>query len=269
MQRRSFLKNIGLMGAAWTAVPSLALAAQGPSVPPRFKFITASDGHWGQPKTDFEGMHRNLIQAIQKEEQVNFIVFNGDLIHDNPALMPEVKKVYDGIGLPYYVTRGNHDRVSKDNWMEIWNQPEDHAFSVDGKVGVILLSSSNEAGTYLCADIAFLKAKLEAFRDLSHVFIFVHISQSTWTRYGVECAELLDTIAAYPNVKASFHGHDHDVDGLMVYKKKPFLWSGHFGGNWGNPFPTYRVCEWSSESDTWVTALKTVQDGMVLNKHIL
>jgi hypothetical protein len=153
--------------------------------------------------------------------------------------------------------------------MEIWNQPEDHAFIVDGKVGVILLSSSNEAGTYLCADIAFLKAKLEAFRDLSHVFIFVHISQSTWTRYGVECAELLDTIAAYPNVKASFHGHDHDVDGLMVYKKKPFLWSGHFGGNWGNPFPTYRVCEWSSESDTWVTALKTVQDGAVLNKHIL
>jgi hypothetical protein len=55
----------------------------------------------------------------------------------------------------------------------------------------------------------------------------------------------------------------------MVYKKKPFLWSGHFGGNWGNPFPTYRVCELTSESETWVTALKTVQDGMVLNKHIL
>lgn len=269
MQRRSFLKNIGLMGAAWTAVPSLALSAPYGSAAPRMKFITASDGHWGLAKTDFEGMHRNLIEAIKKEEQVNFLVFNGDLIHDNPALMPEVKKVYDSIGIPYYVTRGNHDHVSKESWLATWNQPEDHAFIVDGKVGVILLSSSNEAGTYLCADTAFLKAKLDEFSHLGQVFIFVHISQNTWTRYGVDCMELMNMIAAYPNVKGTFHGHDHDVDGMMVYKKKPFLWSGHFGGNWGNPYPCYRVCEWSSETDTWITALKTVQDGTVLNKHLL
>lgn len=269
MQRRSFLRDLTLLGTAWSAIPSLAMAESRSSAVPRMKFITASDGHWGQPKTDFEGMHRNLIQAIRKEEHVNFLVFNGDLAHDNPALMPEVKKVYDSIGLPYYVTRGNHDRVSKDSWLKIWNQPEDHAFILDGKVGVILLSSSNETGTYLCADLSFLKAQLEAFRQLSHVFIFVHISQNTWTRHGVSCMELMDTIASYPNVRASFHGHDHDVDGLMVHKKKPFLWSGHFGGNWGNPFHCYRVCEWSSEVDGWTTALKTVQDGTLLNKYSL
>lgn len=269
MQRRSFLKNIGLAGAAWTALPSLTTAAPSLVEAPRMKFITASDGHWGLAKTDFEGMHRNLIQAIKKEEHVHFLVFNGDLIHDNPALMPEVKKVYDSIGLPYYVTRGNHDRVSKDSWNQIWKQPEDYAFIMDGKVGIILLSSSNEAGTYLCADLNFLKGKLGEFKSLPHVFIFVHISQDTWTRYGVSCTELMDTIASYPNVRGTFHGHDHDVDGMMVYKKKPFLWSGHFGGNWGNPFLCYRVCEWSSEADSWTTVLKTVQDGTVLNKHTL
>jgi 3',5'-cyclic-AMP phosphodiesterase len=75
-------------------------------------------------------------------------------------------------------------------------------------------------------------------------------------------------IAAYPNVKAIFHGHDHDVDGIMLNKKKPYLWSGHFGGSWGSPFPGYRVCE-VGEDGKVVTYLRSMADGVILSGHTL
>lgn len=232
------------------------------------KFITASDGHYGQPNTDFETTHRNLIEAIHREENVDFVVFNGDLIHDEPKWMPEVRRVYDTLKIPYYVCKGNHDRVSENRWLEIWNQPADFAFTKKDNYGFILLNCSNEAGDYLCANIDFARLILDEYSKFSHVFLFVHISQNDWTRHGVACEDLLKLIASYPNVKATFHGHDHDVDGIMINRKKPYLWSGHFGGSWGNPFPSYRVCEVEEDGKT-ITYLKTVKDGMILNGHTL
>jgi hypothetical protein len=109
---------------------------------------------------------------------------------------------------------------------------------------------------------------LDSSEQLSHVFVFIHISQRDWARNGVACQAFMDLIASYKNVRATFHGHDHDLDGLMVYQTKPFLWAGHFGGSWGNPFPSYRVCE-VGEDGKAVTYLKTIKEGMLLNQHPL
>jgi predicted phosphodiesterase len=273
MNRRPFLKNLTLLGSGFVTFPlagmpvSLSKTQYGEAFLPVFKFITASDGHFGQPDTDFKTSHQNLIQAIKRESDVDLVVFNGDLIHDDPVFMPEVKKVYDQLSpLPYYVAKGNHDKVSDSRWLEIWSQPSNLFFSVKDNYGVIILNSSNEAGDYLCVDLGFLKKALEESQALKQVFIFIHISQKDWTRHGIDCQEVLDLIARYPNVKATFHGHDHDVDGISWSQKKPYFWSGHFGGSWGNPFPSYRVCEVDEQGKTR-TALKRISDGMILNAH--
>lgn len=268
MQRRPFLQKISLIGSSMLAMPLISRAKMDFPRATRLKFITASDGHFGQPNTDFETSHRQLMEAINQEENVDFVVFNGDLIHDDPKWMPEVKKVYDTLKAPYYTTKGNHDRISETTWEKIWGRSADFAFTQKEKYGFVLLNCSNEAGDYLCANLAFAKSKLEEYKELSHVFLFVHISQNDWTRHGVACDDLLDLIASHPNVKATFHGHDHDVDGIMINRKKPYLWSGHFGGSWGNPFPSYRVCEIGEDGKT-ITSLKTVRDGMTLNGHTL
>ena len=274
MNRRPFLKNLTLLSGGLGSLPlsgfpfSLSKMQEEEAFLPIFKFITASDGHFGQPNTDFETSHQNLIQAIKRESDVDLVVFNGDLIHDDPVFMPAVKKVYDQLPMPYYVAKGNHDRVSESRWLEIWSQPSNLFFPVKDHYGMIILNSSNEAGDYLCVDLEFLKLALEESAKLAQVFIFIHISQNDWTKHGVDCQEVLDLIARYPNVKATFHGHDHDVDGIMWYEKKPYLWSGHFGGSWGNPFPSYRVCEVDEQGKTR-TALKRISDGAILNSHQL
>lgn len=234
----------------------------------KLKFIVASDGHYGQPNTDYEGSHTALIQAILQEGEVDFVVFNGDLIHDDPKWMPEVKKVYDNMKLPYYPVKGNHDRISEESWENIWGIPSDHRFVWKKHYGMILANSSNKAGEYLCADLEFLKASLEEFKVLPYAFVFIHISQSDWTLHGIQCEPVLELIANYPNVRAIFHGHDHDVDGIMRNRKKPYLWSGHFGGSWGSPHPGYRVCE-VGEDGKVVTYLKAMKDGMILSGHTI
>jgi DNA repair exonuclease SbcCD nuclease subunit len=264
MQRRPFLLKISVLGTSLVSIPFISFGKADFPKATRLKFITASDGHFGQPDTDYQTSHRNLVEAINREENVDFVVFNGDLIHDEPKWMPEVRKVYDTLQVPYYVCKGNHDRISENSWLQIWNQPADFSFTTKDKYGFILLNCSNEAGDYLCANIDFAKLILDEYSKLSHVFLFVHISQNDWTRHGVACDELLKLIASYPNVKATFHGHDHDVEGIM----KPYLWSGHFGGSWGNPFPSYRVCEVGEDGKT-ITYLKSVKDGMILNGHNL
>lgn len=268
MNRRPFLRKFSLLTSAITAMPFISFGKMQFSANTKLKFITASDGHFGQPNTDYETSHRNLIAAINKEENVNFVVFNGDLIHDEPQFMPEVKKVYDTLKHQYYVTKGNHDQISESSWLSIWNQPADFCFIQEDKYGMILCNSSNEAGDYLCVNTEFLIVCLEEYQKLSHVFLFVHISQNNWTKHGVACEDVMQLIARYPNVKATFHGHDHDVDGIMINRKKPYLWSGHFGGSWGNPFPSYRVCEVGEDGKT-ITYLKTVADGTILNGHTL
>jgi hypothetical protein len=268
MKRRPFLQKLSLVTASMMTLPSLSHGEGKHRRAPKLKFITASDGHWGQPNTDFQSTHQALIQAVNQEKDVDFVVLNGDLIHDEPSLLSEVKTVYDQFQMPWFATRGNHDRVSEGVFMDVMRQPTNYSFIQKEEYGVLILDSSNLAGEYLCADLDFAKLILEEYAKLSQVYVFIHISQSEWTRNGIDCTPFMDLLASYPNVRATFHGHDHDVDGLMVYRKKPFLWSGHFGGSWGNPFPCYRVCE-VGEDGKAITYLKTVKDGMILNGHTL
>lgn len=266
MNRRPFLKKLTLVTSGVTAMPFITFGKMHFPKSSKLKFIVASDGHYGQPKTDFEGFHKQLIDAVNSEEEVDFVVFNGDLIHDEPALMPKVKAVYDKLNVPYFPVKGNHDRISEADWERIWEIPADFAFISKNNYGMILANSSNQAGDYLCVDAGFLTSKLEEFKVLSHVFIFIHISQNDWTKHGVSCKEVLELIGSYPNVIATFHGHDHDVEGIMLNRKKPYLWSGHFGGSWGSPFPGYRVCE-VGEDGKVVTYFKSIAEGIILNRH--
>ncbi|WP_304517702.1 metallophosphoesterase family protein [Cecembia rubra] len=268
MKRRPFLKKLTFLTSMTSLMPFLNYGKMEFPEKTKLKFIVASDGHYGQPNTEFEASHKTLLKAIQQEQEVDFVVFNGDLIHDDPKWMPEVKKVYDSLKLPYFPVKGNHDRISETAWQNIWGIPADHRFVWKEHFGMILANSSNQAGEYLCADTEFLKSSLEEFKNLAFVFVFVHISQNDWTLHGVSCDPFLELMARYSNVRAIFHGHDHDVNGIMRNRKKPYLWSGHFGGSWGSPHPSYRVCEVGGDGKV-ITYLKSMNEGMILSGHTI
>jgi predicted phosphodiesterase len=243
--RRKFIRQVSLASALLIGGKVLNLSAgelYDLKAKARFRFVLASDFHYGQPDTPYEEMANTIIRQINlihKEEPIDFCILNGDLIHDKGEFLPQIREKADLLQMPYYAVRGNHDMVSDEQWNKVWKTPLNHSFEL-GEVACILADTSNEKGTYLSPDIDWLGLRLEQYKHKANVFLALHIPQAKWTRHAVA---FFDLIRKYPNIRAVFHGHEHDHDGAFMDGKIPFLFDSHAGGSWGTDYRGFRMVE--------------------------
>ncbi|MDJ1496856.1 metallophosphoesterase [Cytophagaceae bacterium DM2B3-1] len=253
MKRRTFLQTSFLgLSISWSKPFRFSLEKDNQPV---FRFAVASDGHYGQPDTSYEADFSNLNKWLKGEKAkkgLDLIFINGDLFHDDPVFIPKVKSSFNQLPVPYYVTRGNHDRVNEDTWKQTWGYVPNHDFVV-GDYAFVLADTSNEKGEYLCADAAWLEKTLQKHAAKKWIFVFMHIPPNKkWTDSGVDCVPVQEILEKTPNLAAVFHGHDHEIDDHKVNGGKHFFFDGHFGGNWGTTYKGYRIVEiykdssWSS-----------------------
>jgi hypothetical protein len=211
----------------------------------KLRFAVASDGHYGEPKTDYENYFETIVNRVNEEHAANpfaFCMINGDIIHNDKTFYPAAKAALDKLRTPYYVSQGNHDHVNPDEWKAVWNIPVNHDFRIK-KNSFLIATTSDEKGTYLPPDVNWIAAKLEEHRQQEHVFVFLHINPGKQTVNAVDCPELFDVLAKYKNVKAIFNGHDHDEEGIKIKNNIPFIFDAHFGGSWGTAYRGFRVVE--------------------------
>ena len=244
--RRSFLSAASLalgssVGTGFAAkAPSTSVPAR-----PGLRFAVTSDGHFGQPDTDFQRFHREMIQWLNEEEKgkgLDFVIFNGDLIHDDPLLLPQVRDAYSGLNVPYYTVQGNHDQVTPSAWKEVWGLEVNHAFEKD-RFGFVLATTTDGAGKYLCGNESWLQDQLHALRDKESIFAFLHICQTAVTRHGISCPGVQALFHETANLVGVFHGHDHDQDNVIWVDGRPYFFDGHLGGSWGTRYRGYRIVE--------------------------
>jgi len=251
MERRLFFKQtFSLVSAAYFA-PQVVIGSAtqvGKKEEIKLRFAVASDGHYGQKDTDFQGFFKNIVLWLNQEKKkrgLDFAVFNGDLIHDEPQFLPLAKNAFDKLKMPYYAVQGNHDRVSREVWQQTWDYPVNHDV-VMGEYVFLFATTSNEKGEYLCADVNWLNEKLDFYANKKYIFVFLHITQKKWTKYGIDCPDVIHAFENHSNIAAVFHGHDHDEDNLKkMTQESPrnYFFDGHFGGNWGTPYRGYRMVE--------------------------
>jgi len=211
----------------------------------KLRFAVASDGHYGQKDTAFEDFFTAIAEHINAYHAANpfqFCVINGDIIHDDKKFFPAAKKALDKLTMKYYVSQGNHDHATPEEWEAVWNMPVNYDFSIDNN-SFLIGTTSNEQGTYLCPDIAWFTEKLEKHKNQKHVFIFIHINPGKLTKHAVDCPELFELFAKYKNIRAVFNGHDHDEEGIKLRNNIPFVFDAHFGGSWGTAYRGFRVVE--------------------------
>jgi predicted phosphodiesterase len=248
ISRRHFVKNISFasaffMGGGFQSISAQDVDALKDQV--KMRFAVASDAHYGQPDTPYEAMMDTIIEKINLfhgSNPLDFCVMNGDIVHDEKSFLAQAKQKIDGLKVPYFVTRGNHDKCSSDYWEQVWNMPLNHQKVVKNSL-VLLGDTSNEQGTYVSPDLAWLEAQLEANKKRKNIFLFLHIPQAKWTKNGIETPAFFELIKKYPNIRAVFHGHEHDQDGVQMIGKLPFLFDSHIGGSWGTPHKGFRVVE--------------------------
>lgn len=248
ISRRHFVKNISFASAFFMGGGFQSLSAQYVDAlkdQVKMRFAVASDAHYGQPNTPYDVMMDTIIEKINLfhgSNPLDFCVMNGDIVHDEKSFLSQAKHKIDGLKVPYFVTRGNHDKCSSDYWEQVWNMPLNHQKVVKNSL-VLLGDTSNEQGTYVSPDLAWLEAQLEANKKRKNIFLFLHIPQAKWTKNGIETPAFFELIKKYPNIRAVFHGHEHDQDGVQMVGKLPFLFDSHIGGSWGTPHKGFRVVE--------------------------
>ncbi|KIO78904.1 metallophosphoesterase [Pedobacter lusitanus] len=253
--RRFFIKSsltglalAGIPGAVSALVPVEHAALNNQTGKLKLRFAIASDGHYGQPGTPYKKDHENIVQWLNETHQINplnFVIINGDLVHDRPELLQEVKKeYYDRLKVPFYAIPGNHDHADTAIWKSVFGYEDNFSFEHNG-IGFILANTSNTKGTYIAPDSVFMKRELDKFKDLTTVFVILHIPPYHWVPESpfADSPETINLLHSYPNVKAVFHGHDHSLDAVFYTNKLPHFFDAHFGGNWGTTYRGYRIVE--------------------------
>jgi hypothetical protein len=248
ISRRKFIKYISstsLLLCGGNVLNITSAEAEALSKKSTLRFIVASDGHYGQPETMFDSFQESLIKHttdFHAASPLNFCVVNGDIIHDEKDLLSRAKTFLDKLPVKYFVTKGNHDRVSDQYWNEIWGMPVNHDVVMNG-AGLIFATTSNEEGDYLSPDLAWMKAALERHNKRKNVFIFIHIPQAKWTKNAIETPAFFEMIKQHKNVRAVFHGHEHDQDNVKMVDNVPYMFDSHVGGSWGTSYRGFRVVE--------------------------
>ena len=271
MDRRAFLKNSSPVLLLMTNGKFLlrsALSMESERSKVKFRFAVASDGHFGQPQTTWEDNYTSIITHINHQHKKNRLktcIINGDVIHNDPAMLPLAKQQLDKLKMPYYVTQGNHDMVNEEVWKKTWNMPFNHAVEIDKQV-ILMATTSNEKGEYLCPDLDWMRFQLAKYKAAPNVFIAIHITPVKWTDNGVDCPQFIDLIKSFQNVRCVFNGHDHDQDDMKEREGIPFLFDSHIGGNWGTAYKGFRMVE-VMEDNTIATYI--LNPGTKLNEHSL
>ena len=248
ISRRKFLKEISsasLLLWGGSIVNITSAEAEALSKKSTLRFIVASDGHYGQANTEFDAFQESLIKHtanFHSTSPLNFCVVNGDIIHDEKNLLATAKTFLDKLPVKYFVTKGNHDRVTDQYWNDVWGMPVNHDVVMNNNA-LLFATTSNEEGDYLSPDLSWMASALERHGKSKNVFIFIHIPQAKWTKNAIETPAFFELVKKHKNVRAVFHGHEHDQDNVKMVDNVPYLFDSHVGGSWGTSYRGFRVVE--------------------------
>lgn len=87
----------------------------------------------------------------------------------------------------------------------------------------------------------------------------MHIPQAKWTANGIDNPAFFELIKKYRNIKAVFHGHEHDQDGVKMNDNIPYFFDAHIGGNWGTTYKGFRVVELLNDGSMLTYMMNPIQ----------
>ena len=206
------------------------------------RFVVVTDGHWGQ-EAEIDGETRtyqevhedalNRIEQIHAEREIDFVVNNGDIVHDDETLHSEVKaNFFDELptGVDWYVVFGNHDWATDDEWEDVYNQPKQHTFEY-GEYGFIITETGEpRTDDWYCADADWLENQIDGFSDKEDVFVFNHIApDDDWDYTGVNCPDVRSQFQR-DEVKAVLLGHNHEENTVQTHDGVQYAYASRVGG---------------------------------------
>jgi 3',5'-cyclic AMP phosphodiesterase CpdA len=108
--------------------------------PDSFRFAVFSDIHNAQGRTN----HLQRFAQDVAARGIDFFCVCGDLTHNGRAdEFRQARAGFDSVGIPYYVTLGNHDLYQADGWQQFREQfgPSCYSVVIAGRLRLIFLDT--------------------------------------------------------------------------------------------------------------------------------
>ncbi len=172
-------------------------------------YICAVAGHIYGSATDFTGsIHPPFMKKFRDEQsrlakdllKINSLILTGDVVaKPTPARWDSVMKQLDSLGIPWYISPGNHDFGGG---FKARVQTVDHlSFTVEEHL-FLILNTTHAGWKPDTIQLNFIEEELENLSDESNVFVFTH--QLWWQRNPPEKMEI-DSVR--PNSYALYDGN--------------------------------------------------------------
>lgn len=248
MQRKEFLRiatPVFLLLANGNIIKSFGQPNDYRRRKPRIRFAIASDIHYGENNTSYDEFLKTAIEKINlthKKKPFDFCVLNGDIIHNDSKFYAAAKPIIEKLNMKWYVTQGNHDMVTPEQWEAVWGIPVNFDFRLKD-TAFIAGTTSNEKGKYICPNLGWFQEKLSKHQSAKNIFIINHINTAKLTRHAIDCPDYIALLKKHKNVRAVLNGHDHDEDAIKMHQEIPFVFDAHVGGSWGTAYRGFRVVE--------------------------
>lgn len=209
-----------------------------------------------------------LIETLKSEKMkgLDFFIANGDLVHDDSSFLPIVKSKFDEVGVPYYVTYGNHDRATEQEWLDVWGYGRDMDV-VFGDYAFLMPRSADETGARIPVNTSWLANKLNQYADKKGVLLVTHVPQTSNWRNSPDATEVRQILKQSKNLIGSVFSHVHGgtttekIDNLM------FAMTGHFA-HYGRNFYSIRKFE-IDQNDEISSELYDVSHNRVIAKQVI
>lgn len=289
--RRLFLKTSAAAALAASLPVRWVAAADLPANRKiKLRFAVASDLHYGQNRTPFAKMTDEWVTWINREKQtkgLDALFLNDDLTHDSPPQLLALRDEHlSRLEVPYHVCKGNHDFIDgkaespNESWEKIWGVPANHTINL-GEFAFIMADTTapKKANIYNAVDIDWLKPQLDAHREAAGIFMTIHIQQRRlgvdgWPKDGLHDVHeipkgeaVMKLLESTPNVRAVFHGHNHNETGVYVSGQRRYFFGSHVGGSWGAA-RGYRIVE-IDDANRIVTYQVNAEQDQITNTHQL
>jgi 3',5'-cyclic AMP phosphodiesterase CpdA len=196
LNRRQFLASLGLCGLSGSLMGAFADEARGENL---FRFAHITDLHMtSREQGRYPGAHRHVALLVDQlnEEDLDFVLFTGDMIHFVSDLDTELGALRAALGRlrhPYYCAFGNHDvegtalNARKRLWMERLGDSglalgdASYSIALPGGVRLVVLDTTDVDGNayhtwHGCLgdrQLAWLKQCLRSARDET-IFLALH-----------------------------------------------------------------------------------------------